>query len=99
MTEPSVQKPVDSARLEWRGECCIDSLGSQHDQLLKVLEDGVPIDVDLSEVSRIDTAGLQLLMCFILEAQRRGVRVVMSRVSEAVMQSARSAGVLELLGV
>jgi ABC-type transporter Mla MlaB component len=96
-TDRAVQNPGESARLEWRGECCIEAITLQHEQLLKALEEGMPVEVDLGDVSRIDTSGLQLLLSFVLEMQRRGQKVGFPRVSEVVVQAAKNAGVLELL--
>jgi ABC-type transporter Mla MlaB component len=50
-------------------------------------------------VSRIDTAGLQLLLSFVLDMQRRGRNVLLRDAPEAVLQSARVAGIAQLLGV
>jgi ABC-type transporter Mla MlaB component len=99
VTEPSVQPPGESAKLAWQGECCIDSLTTQYEQLNKVLEESLDVAVDLSGVSRIDTAGLQLLLSFVLDMQRRGRTVVLRDAPEAVVQSARVAGIAQLLGV
>ena len=42
------------------------------------------VDIDLSEVSEIDSAGLQLLLLLKREAQRGGKRVALIRHSQAV---------------
>jgi len=100
VTESSVQGSGDSAKLEWRGECCIDALDAPREQLLHALDaktDGV--ELDLSGVTRIDTAGLQLLLAFVLEMRGRGRRVVLSRPSASLVQSARLAGLFDLLSL
>lgn len=99
MTEPSGQTPAESARLEWRGECCIEALAAQHEQLLGVLDEGLPVELDLSGVSRIDTAGLQLLLAFVLEMRRRDRKLTLSGPSDAVLTGAKLAGIGTLLGV
>ena len=83
------------------GDCCIDSterLTEQHEQMLRALEDGAKVELDLAGISRIDTAGLQLVLTFVLEMKRQGRDVAIAAVSEAVKQSAKSSGVTELLG-
>ena len=67
--------------------------------MLRALEDGTAIDLDLSAVSRMDTAGLQLLLVFVLEMRRQNRGVNVSAASEMVKQCATSAGVVELLGL
>lgn len=99
MTESSSQTRGDSAKLEWRGECCIDTLEAQYGELLHALEAVTAVELDLSGVTRIDTAGMQLLLAFVLEMRRHGRQLTLSNPSENVSQSARFAGLTELLGL
>ena len=46
-----------------------------HEQLLRSLEKGADVNLDMSELDMIDTAGFQLLLAFKLEAGNRGVTV------------------------
>ena len=99
MGYPSVQAPVLSAKLALTGNCCIEGLGQHHEQMLQALEDGAAVELDLTEVSRMDTAGLQLLLVFVSEMKRQGRGVSVVAASETVKQCAMSAGVTELLGL
>lgn len=99
MASPSVQAPVESAKLALTGNCCIDGLGQHHEQLLRALEDGAAVALDLTEISRMDTAGLQLVLVFVTEMKRQGRGVSVLAASETVKQCAMSAGVTELLGL
>jgi phospholipid transport system transporter-binding protein len=99
VTDPFVQSDAGSATLYWRGECCIESLAERREQLLRALEDGLPVMLDLSDVTRIDTAGLQLLLVFVLDMRRNGRDVRCAAASEPVYQGARLAGIRELLGL
>lgn len=81
------------------GDCCIDGLSQHHELLLRALEDGAAIDLDLSAVSRMDTAGLQLVLVFVLEMKKHSRVVRVRAASETVKQCATSAGVVELLGL
>jgi anti-anti-sigma regulatory factor len=94
-----VQSGRDSVRIQWTGECCIDSLSERREELLRALEDGVPVVLDTSGVSRIDTAGLQLLLSFVLTMQRDRRPVTCAAASAAVIEGARLAGLGELLGL
>jgi ABC-type transporter Mla MlaB component len=67
--------------------------------MLRALEDAAAIDLDLSGVSRMDTAGLQLVLVFVLEMKRQSRNVNVLAASEMVKQCAMSAGVVELLGL
>jgi ABC-type transporter Mla MlaB component len=99
VASPSIQAPVESAKLALTGSCCIDGLGPHHEQLLRALEDGAAVELDLTEITRMDTAGLQLLLVFVSSMKREGRGVRVLGASETVKQCATSAGVTELLGL
>jgi ABC-type transporter Mla MlaB component len=88
-----------SAKLALTGNCCIDGLGQHHEQMLRALEDGAAVELDLTHVTRMDTAGLQLILVFVLDMKRQGRAVSVLAASETVKQCAMSAGVTELLGL
>ena len=67
--------------------------------MLRVVSAGRPIQLDAREVARIDTAGLQLLVAFAMEARRRGLAFEWRGASDTVRQAVRLtnlSGVLEL---
>jgi anti-anti-sigma factor len=97
VTEPAFRSSIESAKLEWSGECCIESLSERREELLRALEDGLPVTIDLSGVSRIDTAGLQLLVSFVLNMRREDRVVTLAAVSAPVVEGARLAGLTALL--
>jgi ABC-type transporter Mla MlaB component len=99
VTDLPVQRGLDPSTLHWRGECCIESLTERREELLRALEDGLPAVIDVSEVVRIDTAGLQLLLAFVLDMRRNGRAVKWVAASAPVLQGARLAGMCELLGL
>ena len=99
MVYSSVQAPAQSAKLALSGNCSIEGLGPHHEQLLRALEDGAAVELDLAQVSRMDTAGLQLLLVFVFAMKRQGRSVSILAASESVKQCAMSAGVTELLGL
>jgi ABC-type transporter Mla MlaB component len=74
-------------------------LSQHHELLLRALEDGAAVDLDLSAVTRMDTAGIQLMLVFVLEMRRQNRELNVSAASEMVKQCATSAGVVELLGL
>jgi anti-anti-sigma factor len=97
--ELPVQSGEGATTLLWRGECCVESLTDRREVLLRALEDGQPVVIDVSEVARIDTAGLQLLLAFVLDMRRNGRSVTCVGASPPVLQGARLAGLCELLGL
>jgi ABC-type transporter Mla MlaB component len=99
VTDPSVQSHSESAKLTLHGECCIESLAERREELLRSLEDGLPVVIDMSGVSRIDTAGLQLVLAFVVGMRGEGRGVSYAGVSQPVREAARLAGVSALLGM
>jgi anti-anti-sigma factor len=99
VTESSSQGRGGSAKIDWRGECCIDALDVPRKQLLNALDGSAGVELDLSGVTRIDTAGLQLLLAFVLEMRGRGRQLLLTNPSDIFSQSARFAGLNELLGL
>lgn len=57
----------------------IASAAALRAELDAALDAGGPIELDAGETTRIDTAALQLLTAFFVEAQRRALTVTWSR--------------------
>lgn len=91
--------PATSARLALVGALCIEAIELHHERLLQALDDGAGVELELGDVSRVDTAGLQLLLGFVFELKRQGKEVRVVSASEVVKQCAMSAGVTEPLGL
>jgi anti-anti-sigma regulatory factor len=64
----------------------------RREEMLRALADGRSVVFDLSAVSRIDTAGLQLLLTFVLNMRSEGRAVTYCGASAPVLQGARLAG-------
>lgn len=90
---------LDSERHENRlclhaaGEMTIYSAAELKPALLAALEQSDEVDIDLSEVSEVDTSGVQLLMLLKREAVAAGKGLMLSGHSPAVLE------VFELLGL
>jgi anti-anti-sigma regulatory factor len=82
-----------------QGELCIGSLTERREQLLRAFENGLPVVIDMSGVSRIDTAGLQLVLSFVVTMRGEGRGVSYDAVPPIVREAARLAGLGALLGV
>jgi anti-sigma B factor antagonist len=59
-------------RLQIVGDMTIYTAAEQQQQLLDALATGTELEVDLSQVSELDTAGVQQLLCAAREATRLG---------------------------
>lgn len=67
-------------------------------KLLQALEAANPILIQAETVERADTAGLQLLAAFFIEARARGLDISWLKPSEPLIRSARLIGLEEVLG-
>ena len=89
------------ARLAIAGE--IDSLtsGSLHAALAAVLREHDPhrIELDLSDVTFMESAGVRTLLTGVVMAQRTGCDLLVVRASPAVHQLLRICGLLDVLGI
>ncbi len=92
MTEPEIQTVQFASRLT------IAETPDWYIRLLALLLDNEALNIDMHAVTRIDTAGLQLLCCFAREAARLQVTLNWQPLPESVRQAFDLAG-LELAGI
>jgi len=92
MTEPEIQTVQFTSRLT------IAETPDWYIRLLTLLLDSEALNIDTHAVTRIDTAGLQLLCCFAIEAARLQVTLNWQPLPESVQQALDLAG-LELAGI
>ena len=76
-----------TTRIEIKGELSIFSAASWRQQLLDALEQEGEIDVDLSGVSEIDSAGVQLMIAAKREAAARSRTLRFTGHSRAVFET------------
>lgn len=69
------------------------------ESLLGCLEKGKPVTLDVSGLDSVDTAALQLLLAFRIEAQKRGIDVHWKKPSETLLDNARIIGLERHLGL
>lgn len=77
----------------------IDDTAAAHRHFGEVLARGRPILLDAIELTRIDTAGAQLLAIFCLAAQQRGLNLQWRGVSPTLRQVADQLGLPSVLGL
>jgi anti-anti-sigma regulatory factor len=102
--ETGVQTPLGEnarapASIAWHGECCIDSISERLPELVAVSQIEGPVSLDLSAVSKIDTAGLQLLLVFIMDCERRRRRCSWRGTSPQLLAAADITGLRAALGL
>ncbi|WP_433373307.1 STAS domain-containing protein [Actinoplanes sp. CA-142083] len=69
------------------GELTIYTAAEQCPRLLKALEESATLRVDLSQVTEMDTAGLQILLAVRREAERLGGAAAFHDASEPVLDA------------
>lgn len=82
---PDAHTP-DILQLDIAGEMTIQRAAELKEQLLMALRSNRPIEIDLSRVSEMDTAGLQLMLSSKLESIVRGTRLSFVGHSAAVQE-------------
>ncbi|MGI5240885.1 STAS domain-containing protein [Dactylosporangium sp. CA-139066] len=73
-----------TSTLQIEGELTILTASEHHERLLQAFGDG-DVEVGLSGVTDLDTAGLQVLLLARREARRRGVVLRLAGLSPAVL--------------
>jgi anti-sigma B factor antagonist len=77
---------TNTRRLCPQGEMTIYTAAGQKLELMQALDNGEGIELDLSKVTEMDTAGLQLLILARLETGLRGLPLDIVDRSQAVME-------------
>jgi len=83
MTCEIIARSADSVALI--GELCVFNAKALKPQLLALLKPSAELEMDLSQVSEVDTAGIQLLLLAKGEAARMACRLDFVRHSEALL--------------
>lgn len=75
-----------SGRIALEGDCTIYRAAELKPLLLQALQPGATLEVDLSEVTEFDSAGVQLLLLAEREARAQGGALRVARQSPAVSE-------------
>lgn len=76
-----------SATLDIDGELAVFTVHALKERLMAALDGAQPLDVDLSGVTEVDGAGLQLLVALRKEAARRGLALRFKGHTDAVVEA------------
>jgi anti-anti-sigma regulatory factor len=88
---------ASSGVLRLAAACTIREAADLRGQLLSRLEAGQALQIDGSQVERIDTAGVQLLVAFAIDCMERGIVFAWSARSPALEDAVGQLGVAALL--
>lgn len=75
----------------------IAAAGDLHANLVEALGRDCPVRLDISRLTQVDTAGVQLLVAFTVEAHNKGIRVEWHGRPEPLHQAARRLGLADRL--
>ena len=97
--ETSVSQESSSLTLKCGDDFSIRDAQAFHQELNKALENNQSVDVDASEVTQTDTAGLQLLYAFAQKAKNHGLGFKWIKVSDDFRETAELLGMSDSLGL
>jgi len=83
--------------IKLEGAMSIAKAEGLHQQLEAALREYSCIEIDASEVSRVDTAIVQLLASFLTDAENSGVQVSWRSVSDEMKEGVRLLGMDQIL--
>jgi anti-sigma B factor antagonist len=87
MNEPAMTSDNAMTRLAIQGELSIFTAADLRQQLLDAIQAGQEVEVDLSQVSEIDSAGMQLMVAAKREASGRNQLLHFTGHSQAVFEA------------
>jgi len=75
----------------------ISSASRLHEVLSDALDSGHPININISEITRIDTSCIQLFFSFIKEAKNRHIDIDWSKDNEIFVETLRLIGLTSII--
>lgn len=77
----------------------IADVGDLYANLLMSMAEGSTINIDASEIEKIDAASLQMIYAFSKEAEKQGKPLTWDSASSAFLHSAKLLGLAELMNL
>jgi ABC-type transporter Mla MlaB component len=92
-------EPVEklSTTLALAAECMVSDAGSLKENLAALLDQPLPVTLDITALQRIDTAGLQVIAAFVRERTGHGRSVEWQGTAPVLTTAARLLGLTSLL--
>lgn len=88
---------TDRTEIVLKGMLDVGETRAAYDKFAEALTRALPLELRASEMERVDTAGLQLLIVFLRAAHERGLQVRWRDVGPALTASAQLLGLGEAL--
>jgi ABC-type transporter Mla MlaB component len=93
---PPVQEPAPTT-FTLSAECMVSEAAALKEHLTPLLEEQLPVKLDVSALQRIDTAGLQVLTAFVRERTSHGREVEWQGTAPVLVTAAQLLGLTSLL--
>ncbi len=87
-----------SGEITLEGSLTIAEAEAMHLQLSQILNANVDITIEAEALSRVDTAGTQLIYAFVKEAKNRSLSLTWKSQSDALAECAATLGLTEGMG-
>lgn len=75
MSESKTEEFSNMSHINWQDVLDISRSEEMRSELEVVLSEGKPCQIDLSEVTKVDTAAMQVLASFAKDAQTKGIEL------------------------
>ncbi|MDX8398488.1 MAG: STAS domain-containing protein [Mariprofundaceae bacterium] len=95
----NAKQGVQGMVVTFEGDLGIAQVADMHKRLVAVLQTASECSLDMSEVSHVDTASLQVLCAFVSDAKKLDVSWQWHGVPESVTKTANALGLSEALGL
>jgi ABC-type transporter Mla MlaB component len=92
-----VAKESSPAALTLSAECMVAEAAALKDRLVALLEEPLPVTLDISSLQRIDTAGLQVITAFVRDRAALGHAVTWQGEAPVLKTAAQLLGLTSLL--
>ena len=92
---PVAEKP--STTLTLAAECTVSGASTLKEQLAGLLEEPLPVTLDITALQRIDTAGLQVITAFVRDRAGHGRQVEWQGSAPVLVTAAQLLGLTTLL--
>jgi ABC-type transporter Mla MlaB component len=92
---PAIEKP--STTLALAAECMVSGATSLKESLAGLLDEPLPVTLDITALQRIDTAGLQVITAFVRDRAGHGRTVEWQGTAPALTTAAQLLGLTSLL--
>lgn len=95
----AVVKKGQAMAISFEGDLGIAQVADLHKRLSAILQTTSEFTLDMSEVSHVDTAALQVLCAFAVDAEKQGIKWQWQGMPDCIVQTANALGLSTILGL